>query len=131
MRTHPIVAPMLACAAVLISSSAFAQDIGEVTVKAKRVITATVTGRSATGVPITSYSVSYGVKTADLDLTNPKGSDELMQRINDAALAACKDIGRQYPNAQPSDDECAKAAAKPAIAQAHTMIRAVSKAGTK
>lgn len=131
MRTYPVVAPMLACAAALISSGAFAQDISEVTVQAKRQITATVTGRTASGVPITSYSISYGVKTADLDLTNPKGSDELMQRINDAALAACKEIGRQYPDAQPSDAECAKAAAKPAIDKAHAMIRAVSKAATR
>lgn len=131
MRTHGVVAAMLACSAALLSSGAFAQDMSEITVQGTRQLTATVTGRTASGVPITSYSVSYGVRTADLDLTNPRGSDELMRRINDAAQAACKEISRQYPQAQPSDAECAKAAAKPAMARAHEMIQSVSRAATK
>ena len=113
-----------AVASVLASGAAIAQNAEEVTVQAKRAVTAKVVGRTSSGVPIVDVSLSYGVSVAGLDLTSSAGADELSKRVNDAAQAACKEIGRQYPNAEPSDAECAKAAADKAMVKANELVTA-------
>ena len=107
------------------------QTTEEIVVQGSRSVTAKVVSVSSTGVPIQSVSLSYGVSTAGLDLASTAGAQQLEKRINDAALAACKEVGRQYPDSTPSDAECAKAAAKKAMVRAHEMIQAAGKSSTK
>jgi len=61
-----------------------------------------------------------------LDLASHVGALELEKRVHDAAMAACKEIGKQYPNATPSEDACAKAAADKAMVRAHELEAAAA-----
>jgi len=115
----------------LISTGAMAQTPGEISVQGTRKIDVRIIGQTSTGVAIKSISLSYGVSTVGLDLASAAGAEELEKRINDAALAACKEIGRQFPNATPSDAECAKAAAKDAMVRANELIQAAAKPSSK
>jgi len=72
------------------------QTLGEVTVQATRNVSTKLVGSTSSGIPIKEVSLSYGVSTAGLDLATVAGAEELDKRINDAALAACKEVGRQY-----------------------------------
>lgn len=69
-------------------------------------------------------SLTYGVKIAGLDLTTAAGAAEIEKRVNDAALAACKEIGQQYPASTPGDEQCAKQAARKSMVKAHQLIDA-------
>ena len=60
-------------------------------------------------------SLAYGVSTAGLDLSSKAGALQLEKRVNDAARAACKELGRRYPDATPSDALCAKSASEKAM----------------
>jgi len=51
---------------------------------------------------------------------------ELQKRVTDAALAACKEIGRQYPDSTPSEADCAKAATDKAIAKVNELAAAAA-----
>ncbi|HMK87901.1 MAG TPA: UrcA family protein [Steroidobacteraceae bacterium] len=104
-------------------STVGAQDLKEVTVQAKRMLTTQIVGRTATGIPITQISMSYTVSLAGVDLSTQAGVQEIENRINDVALTACKDISSKYPTAEPSDAECAKIAAKKPLAQLHQMAK--------
>jgi UrcA family protein len=77
------------------------------------------------------FSLTYGVKIAGLDLTTAAGAADLEKRVNDAALAICKEIGRQYPESTPNDELCAKQAAKKSMVKAHQLIDAARKAPMK
>lgn len=115
-------------AAVLCGGTAIAQDLQEVTVQATRAFTTKATERTASGVPILDISVSYGVRTSDLNLATHSGATVLEQRVKDAALAACKEISRQYPDTTPSEAECANKAAAKAMTQVKLMVAAAEKA---
>jgi len=119
----------LAAAAVsaLISTTVFAQSMKEITVVGTRALTTQEVGQTETGVTIVSMSLSYAVGVSDLDLASGAGAGELEKRINSAAMAACKEISRQYPKAAPSDADCAKAAAKKAMVKAHELEAAAAK----
>ena len=111
----------------LLTSIAIAQPLEEVTVQAKRLITTKiVSSRSSIGVPILDVSVSYGVSTAGLDLKSHEGMEEMEKRVNDAAVAACDEIQREYPNATPDQASCAKQAAAKAMTQVHRLAHADS-----
>ena len=99
--------------------------------QATRTVNAKLVGKTPSGIPIQDVSLSYGVSAADLDLAPAAGAEELEKRVNDAALAACKEVGRQYPLATPSDAECAKAAAKEAMVKARELVHAARKAAAK
>jgi UrcA family protein len=71
------------------------------------------------------------VSTEGLDLATVAGAEELDKRINDAALAACKELDRQYPKSMPGVAECAQAAAKKAFVTAHELVHAANKATVK
>jgi UrcA family protein len=109
-----------------LSTLVLAEDMGEVQVQASRVVSKTV-GTTASGVPIVDISLSYGVSAKDLDLTSHAGFMAMQKRINDAAQAACKELGRQYPDSTPSDTDCAKNAA----AKAMVKVNALAAAGKK
>ncbi|HXN10623.1 MAG TPA: UrcA family protein [Steroidobacteraceae bacterium] len=119
-------AALAACA--LFAGSAMAQQSEEITVTASRIAHPKV----VTAVPGTfmkDISLSYGVSTAGLDLTRTASEAELERRVNDAALAACKDIEKDYPmQSQPSVSECASNAAGKAMVQVHALIAAANKA---
>jgi UrcA family protein len=96
-----------AAASALIGSTVFAQNVEEITVQGTRSMTVTLQGRTSSGIPIKDVSMSYGVSYAGLDLVSHAGVLELQKRVTDAALAACKEIGRQYPDSTPSEADCA------------------------
>lgn len=111
----------------LLTSIAIAQPLEEVTVQAKRLITTKlVRGTSSLGVPILDISVSYGVSTAGLDLKSHEGMEAMEKRVNDAAVAACEQIQRDYPDATPDKATCAKEAAGKAMSQVHKLAHAGS-----
>jgi UrcA family protein len=116
-----------AVASALISTIVFAQSTQEIAVVGTRALTTKEVGRTPTGVTIVKISLNYGVGVSDLDLASTTGAAELETRINNAAMAACKEITRQYPNAAPGDEDCAKAAAKKAMVKAHELEAAAKK----
>jgi len=101
------------------------EQLSEITVHAKRLMSSQVVGRTSSGVPIVNISLSYGVSLKDLDVLSPSGMQAAEKRIDDAALSACQEIGRQYPDATPDDKACAKVAAKTATAELHKRAHAV------
>jgi len=111
-------------AALMLGGAAIAQNTEEVQVQATRAMTSTVVGRSTYGVPIVDVSLSYGVSIEGLDLTSSAGAAELEKRVNQTAQKACKELGRKYPTAKPSDAECAKAAADKAMLKVHELVAA-------
>jgi UrcA family protein len=114
-------------AALFASGAALAQDVQEVKVQATRVMSTKLAGRTASGIPILNISLSYGVSTAGLDLATHSGALELETRVKDAAAAACKEIGRKYPDATPSDAACAKDASAKAMVRVHELVAAAEK----
>jgi UrcA family protein len=106
---------------------AVAQNLQEVTVQGTRVVNTKTVGRTASGVPIVDVSLSYGVSTAGLDLASHVGAVELEKRVHDAAVAACHEIGKQYPDATPSEEDCAKAATGKAMVRVHELEAAAAK----
>jgi len=103
-----------------------AQEMGEVTVQASRVVKKTI-GTTASGIPIQDISLSYGVSTAGIDLSTSAGAASLQKRVGDAAKAACKELGRQYPDSQTSDADCVKNATDKAMVKADALIAAAKK----
>jgi UrcA family protein len=121
----------VSAAAALIAGVAVAQGVPEVKVQATRVISSAISaktvGRTSSGVPIKDITLSYGVSAEGLDLATNTGAVAFEQRVKDAAEQACKEIGRQYPDATPSDAECAKTAADKAMGPVHELIAAAEK----
>lgn len=105
-----------------------AEEIQEVQVQANRIVNTKVVGRSPSGVPITEISVTYRVSLGDLNLATHSGATAAEQRLSDAALAACRQIARQYPDSTPSDRQCAKEASDRAMAKLHELVAAAESA---
>lgn len=110
-------------AAVSVTGIVVAQDTGEVTVQASRVVKKTI-GTTASGIPIQDISLSYGVSTAGIDLASGAGAAELQKRVADAAKAACKELARQYPDSSTTDADCVKTATDKAMVKANALIAA-------
>jgi len=117
-------------AASLVAATALAQKAPEVMVEATRLVETRV-GTAPTGAPITSVSLSYGVSYEDLDLASHAGAMELEKRVKNAAGAACKELGHQYPDAAPKEAECTKVAADKALAKVHELEAAAAKKPAK
>ena len=123
-----------ALAYMILPGSSLAQTpdsttLPEISVQASRVTTTTV-GQTTTGtpgVPIQRVSLSYGVSTAGLDLSSQSGKQELKERVSRAAVAACNELGRQFPSATPSDLDCVKVATSKAMAQVQQVEAAATK----
>jgi UrcA family protein len=111
-------------------SAAFAQQVEGVTVVAARTVKEQI-GRAPNLAPINAISLSYSVSFADLDLSTSAGAAALDQRVKDAAMAACKEITKLYPQARPDDAACAKAAVGEAAAKVHDAVGAAGKAPGK
>jgi len=113
--------------AVTSGAIVIAQDMGEVTVQATRVSKQRV-GTTASGIPIVDSSLSYGVSVKDLDLSSNAGAMALQKRVTDAARAACKELGRQFPDSTPGDDaDCEKAATAKAMVKVNELLAAAAK----
>jgi len=113
-------------AAALASGIAVAQTQPEVTVQASRVVNQKLVGHTSAGIPIVDVSLSYGVSYAGLNLALHADVMELEKRVNDAAQAACKELGRKYPVSQQTDAECAKQAVDKAMAKVNELAAAAS-----
>jgi len=109
-----------------LSAVIIAQDMGEVTVQASRVVKKVI-GTTASGVPIEDISLSYGVSTAGLDLSTSAGAAELQKRVGNAATAACKELARQYPTSTTTDTECVKKATDKAMVRVNELVAAAKK----
>jgi UrcA family protein len=79
-------------------------------------------------VPLQDITVTYGVRTSDLDLSTHSAAVVLEQRVKDAARLACKEISRQFPDALPSETECANTAAAKAMPQVKQLVASAEKA---
>jgi UrcA family protein len=131
MRTILMCAAGGALAAALMSTTAIAQKTEEVTVEASRIVTKTVGHNPTTGAPIDKVTLSYGVSYVGLDLASHAGATELEKRVKDAAQKACKEIGRQYPDSTPADEQCATAASKKAMVKVQELVNAAGKKPAK
>ncbi len=117
-----------ATAAVLISGISLAQSAPEeITVQARRITSTTVTGRTASGIPIVDVSLSYGVSAEGLDLATNSGATALGDRVKDAAAAACKEIGQKYPDSTPNEAECARDATHRAMVRVNELVTSAEK----
>jgi UrcA family protein len=124
MKMILVSAAVGAVASLLLGQMAMAQSVDEVTIQAKRGVAAKVVGRTSSGIPVADLSLSYDVSAAGLDLASNAGAAEFAKRVNAAALAACRQIGREYPDATPGDEECARAAASEAMVKVRTLAAA-------
>ena len=97
-------------------------EIEEIVVTGRRVVTKTVT-RTPVGSKVSELTLSYRVAFGDLDLKTNNGRTQLEQRVADAARAACKEIGRMYPTAEPSDNECTRVARERAMRDVRAVER--------
>ena len=107
------------------------EPMPEVVVEASRLVSATVTGKSSSGIPINQVSMGYTVTAQGLDIGTPIGARAFEARLGDAAVAACRDLGRRYPNSGTSDAECVKDATDRAIAKARQLEDAAAAAQKK
>ena len=119
---------LLACAAT--GTDAWAQQLEGVNVEASRIVKETV-GHSPNLAPINAISLSYRVSYADLDLGTKAGAAALEKRVQDAAMAACREITRLYPLATPDDKACAGKAIDEAMVKVHEAVAAAGKAPKK
>jgi UrcA family protein len=110
-------------------SAAIAQAPPEVTVTTSRSVAAT--DPHNLGVPIVKVSLTYNVSTEGLDIASHAGAMQLEKRVSDAATAACKELGKQYPHSTPSDQDCAKAATANAMVKVHELEAAAAKSPGK
>lgn len=130
MNVNLLAATLIAAASALAADIAVAQNIEEITVQGTRNLKTQVVDRTH-NIPIVDVSLGYGVSTAGLDLASAAGVAELDKRVRGAALAACKEIGRQYPDSTPSDEVCAKTAADKAMVKVREASAAASKGPAK
>jgi len=130
MNKMLIITAAAGLAAIAAGSFAADQKLEKVTVEASGVVKEDA-GRTTTGIPIRSYSLSYEVSIDDLDVNSSAGMAAAEKRVNNAALAACKEISREGRNLSPSEEECAKEAARKAIVKLHHDIAAATKVSGK
>ena len=125
------IAAISAGALVLLCGNLVAQETQEIRVEATRIVSKESPIRTPYSFPMNDLSLAYGVSLAGLNLATKSGAAEAEKRVNAAALAACKEIGRQYPGATPSDAQCARDAAKEAMVKLQQLIAAAEKAANK
>ena len=123
MRT--VIQLAVAAVSALVSSPSFADNVTEVVVQGTRNANVQVRLESPAtrGAPKSKvFSLSEGVGTVGLDLATKAGAAGLERRVNDPALAVCREIGKQYPDSKPGDSECAKDAAKKAMVTVDKLV---------
>ena len=123
-----VAAGLLACAGV--ASGASPEQIEGVDVAASRIVKEQV-GTAMNLAPIYSISLSYRVGYSDLDLSTKAGAAALEKRVQTAGAAACKEVRRVYPEAEPSDSACAKNAVNEAMVRVREVVAAANAAPKK
>jgi UrcA family protein len=119
---------IIAAAASALIGLAGAQSMDEITVQATRNMGVKIdTQTPPGGAQVKDISLSYVVSSSGLNLALHADVLELQKRVKDAALTACKEIGRQYPNSMPNDADCAKAASDKAMTKVNTIVAAAGK----
>ena len=114
-----------------VSTAAIAdQRLEQVRVEASRIVT-TDAGKTFAGFPVKNINLSYEVSLDDLDLMTSDGVSTAEKRINNAAAAACKEIGTKAPDSTPADAQCAKTTARKPLAQLHQAIAAAKTGSAK
>ncbi len=133
MKTIFVRVAVGAVAAGLVGGIAVAQNqnMEEVTVEGTRMVTTKVVGKTTSGIPISTVSLSYNVSVRGLDLASQAGFMEAEKRVKDVAETACKELGTLHPDATPSAAECAKAAAAKAMVVVNGWAARASKASGK
>ena len=124
---HPVITRVAAGASVavfMVGAIAVAQNAKEVNIQAQRVINEKVIAHITGGGKIIELTLSYPVNFSDLDITSTSGARELEKRVQDAARAACAEIGSKYPSATPSDAVCAQKAAAKAMGDVRKLVAA-------
>ncbi len=119
---------IIATAASALIGLAAAQSMDEITVRATRNMSIkSDTQTPPGGAQVKDISLSYVVTSSGLNLALHSDVLELQKRVKDAALTACKEIGRQYPNSMPNEADCAKAASDKAMTKVNTIVAAANK----
>jgi UrcA family protein len=115
----------------LVGTAAWAQQPPEIIVEAPHVHP--TTERTSTGGTIDVISVTHRVNYADLDISTAAGAKALEQRVTSAAKAACQEIKKLYPLADPApgNPPCEKTAVSKAMAQVDAAVAAASKGAKK
>jgi UrcA family protein len=111
---------------------AIAEGTEEVTITAAGVVEKSATGTYG-GPRMLDMSLDYVVSYKGLDLASHAGAAELQKRVKDAAMEACKEIGRHRPIERMTPDEagCAKVAADKAMVRVNELIAAAEKKPVK
>jgi UrcA family protein len=112
-----------AVVAAVIAGDVLAQNesMPEVIVQASRLVSTTMVSKSSSGIPIDQVSMGYTVTAQGLDIGTPIGAHAFETRLTDAAVVACRELGRRYPNSGTSDAECVQEASNKAIAKARQL----------
>ena len=84
-------------------------------------------GYTPSGMPIENVALVYEVDLDDLDLWTASGARTAQERVESAAAADCKELGRVHPGSKPGDKECAKNAAREPLAKVQAAITAAEK----
>jgi UrcA family protein len=72
-------------------------------------------------------NLSSRVNIADLNLSTYAGVMELKWRVTNASLAVCKELAIRYPDGTPTEAQCAKTAARDALATVRNIVAATKK----
>lgn len=120
-----------AAAAVLAGGLALAQNMEGITVQGTRATTKTHAGFTTSGVEVLDISLGYAVSPSGLDLASHAGALEFEKRIHEAAAAACREIGREYPDSTPDEQTCTRIAADKAMVKAHELEAAADRKAAK
>jgi UrcA family protein len=117
-----------AVAGVVVAGNVVAQNVPmpEVIVEAHRAVSTRI-GTHASGIPIHEVSMGYTVTAEGLDISTPIGRQAFEARVSQAAMAACREITRQFHNATPNEAECARQATEKAMAQVRQVEGAAAK----
>ncbi|MBV6418312.1 MAG: hypothetical protein CMLOHMNK_03130 [Steroidobacteraceae bacterium] len=115
-------------AGLLAGGVAFADEVPGVQVQAMRIHKERVMDTSSP-FPVDRITLSYHVSAKGLDLKTTAGEKALEKRVEDAASAACREIGRLYPLSEPGDYECSHITAHAAMPQVEAMVRAARGVG--
>lgn len=127
MKINQMMALAAGAACLLAGSFAVAQGMDEITVQGKRMIQVKNEDRTSSGYVVRDIALSYGVSFAGLDLAKHADVMTLQTRVKDAAAAACKEIGKQYPLSVPNDADCAKETADKAMVKVNEVVAAAAK----
>jgi len=117
MKTIPVRVAIGAVALALVGGIAVGQNqnMDEITVQGTRMVVTKLAGKTSSGIPVNDVSLGYGVIIKGLDLASHAGFVEAEKRVKEVAEAACKELVKRYPDGEPSEAECAKAATDKAM----------------